>query len=157
MPEVQGFSKLLSFVPRKRFGIFCKLGTIQMGFTHYGDDEMYLAYSEYGNTFFGIDVFADIILLSGIYRTDNVTGETKFYREPYYITKNPRYADQQAWRLQYAYAVHAWQTASFGSAIYGVSFFGYLTDAIKAEHNRLARNLHMSGYNHFQKEYLLSQ
>lgn len=157
MPEVQGFDKLLSFCARKRFGVFCKFGNSQLGFTNYGDDDIYMERSSYGNSFFGTDVYADIIIFSGIYRTDNVTGKTKFYREPYYITKNPRYAPQQAWRLTFADAILAWQTSFFGSSVFGVSLFGDLTSLFKSEYNRLGSQRHMSGYNFFIKQYLLSK
>lgn len=141
MAEVTGIDKFLSFIPRKRFGLFCKFGTLQFGFSCFGDDDVFFRRSGFGNSVFGISEIADIILLSGIYRTDNVTGETKCYREPYYIPRNPRSEDQQAQRQKFADAVAAWQV---------------LTQEQKSPYNIRAERMQLSGYNLFLREYLLS-
>ena len=141
MPEIQGFEKEFSFVPRKRLGRFSRFGTSQFGFTNYGDDDIYLVKSEYGIACYGKDDFGDLFLFSGIYRTDNVTGKTKYYREPYYITKNPRYENQQAHRQKYGKAVEAWKD---------------LTKEEKDVYNKRAKGKRYSGWNLFYKEYLLS-
>jgi hypothetical protein len=141
MPEVQGIDKLLSVLPKKRFGLFNQFGTSQFGFSVYGEEDIFLYFTQYGESRFGVDPYANILLLSGIYRTDNVTGKTKYYREPFYITKNPRYAPQQAWRGIFADAVLAWQG---------------LTTPEKAVYNIKAKGKRMSGYNLFLKEYLES-
>jgi len=141
MPEVEGIEKLFSDIPKKRFGVFCKLGTSQMGFTNFGDDDVYSILTDFGTATFGVDKFADFILLSGIYRTDNVTGGTKYYREPYYITRNPRSDEQQTNRQKYADGVAAWKA---------------LTSEEKNQYNIRAKGKRMSGYNLFQKEYMLS-
>ncbi len=141
MPEIQGLEKLLSFVARKKFGVFPKYGTSQFAWSHYGDDDAYLELSGYGDSVFGLNIFADVILLSGIYRTDNVTGITRHYREPFYITRNPRYESQQAWRGVFADAVAAWQA---------------LTSEQKSQYNKNAVGKGLSGYNLFLKEYLRS-
>lgn len=130
MAEIFGIEKLLSFVPRKRFGVFREFGTAQCGFSHYGEEDIYL-----------IRPPEDPILLSGIYRTDNVSGYTRYYREPYYITKNPRTDLQQTNRQKYADAVLAWQN---------------LTSEQKGVYNLRAKYKKLSGYNLFLKEYLLS-
>lgn len=130
MGEVVGINKLLSIVPRKRLGRFSLFGTIQMGFSNFGDDDIFL-----------IVPGGDSILLSGIYRTDNVTGETKYYREPFYIPSNPRTAAQQSQRMKYAAGIVAWQS---------------LTDEQKNVYNQRALQKKFSGYNLFLKEYLLS-
>ena len=130
MPEVEGIEKLFSDIPKKRFGVFCKLGTSQMGFTNFGDDDIYFA-----------PPGRDPILLSGIYRTDNVTGGTKYYREPYYITRNPRSDEQQAHRQKYGKAVGAWRD---------------LTDEERNQYNKRAKGKRYSGWNLFYKEYLQS-
>lgn len=141
MPEVEGIEKLFSLTPKKRFGLFNQFGTSQFGYSVYGEEDIYFFRSEYGHAIFGGDIFADVILLSGIYRTDNITGKTKHYREPYYITKNPRYAPQQAWRQIFADAVLAWQG---------------LTAPEKVIYNKRAIGKHMSGYNLYLSEYLES-
>ena len=130
MPEVQGIEKLFSDIPKKRFGKFNQLGMVHLGFSNLGDEDIYFAPE--GRT---------PILLSGIYRTDNVTGETKYYREPYYITRNPRSYEQQANRQKYADGVAAWQA---------------LTSDEKNQYNIRAKGKRMSGYNLFLKEYMLS-
>ena len=141
MPEVQGIEKLFSCLPRKRFGKFNQLGMTQLGFSNLGDSDIFFERSPLGIFTLGADILADLILLSGIYRSDNVTGETKIYREPYYITKNPRLPDQQAQREKMAAAVLAWQG---------------LTQEQKNQYNQRAIRKRMSGYNLFLKEYLLS-
>ena len=141
MPEVEGIDKLLSMIPKKRFGVFSKWGMSQMGFTNFGDDDVYFILTDLGAATFGVDKFADFILLSGIYRTDNVTGEVKYYREPYYITRNPRSDEQQTNRQKYADGVAAWKA---------------LTSEEKNQYNIRAKGKRMSGYNLFLKEYMLS-
>ena len=141
MPEVEGIDKLLSNVPRKRFGKFNQYGTLQYGFSHYGDDDIFLCLTGYGDSTYGIDHYGNILSLSGIYRTDNVTGKTKYYCEPYYIPKNPNSPDQQVQRQKYADGVLAWQD---------------LTQFQKNVYNQRAKFLDMSGYNLYLKEYLLS-
>ncbi len=141
MPEVVGIDKLLSVFPKKRFGLYRRFGTSQFAHSNYGEDDVYFVRTDYGVASFGIDIFADIILLSGIYRTDNVTGITRFYREPFYITKNPRYGPQQANRAKMTAAVLAWKA---------------LTQEQKNQYNKNAIGKRMSGYNLFLKEYLLS-
>lgn len=130
MPEVTGIDKLFCAIPRKRFSKFRLFGTSQPGFTRYGEEDIYFA-----------PPGRSPILLSGIYRTDNVTGTTKVYREPFYITKNPRTVPQQANRQKYADAILAWQG---------------LTNEQKQVYNKRAIGKGMSGYNLFLKEYLLS-
>ena len=141
MPEIQGIDKLLSTGPRKRFGLFNQFGTSQFGFSVYGLEDIFLYFSEFGNSRFGVDPYANILCLSGIYRRDNVTGKIRTYREPYYITKNPRYIPQQANRAKMAAAVLAWQG---------------LTDEQKIPYNKKSSGKHMSGYNVFLKAHLLS-
>ena len=141
MPEVVGIDKLLSVFPKKRFGLYRLFGTSQFAHSNYGEDDIYFNRTGYGLASFGVDIFADIIMLSGIYRTDNVTGITRFYREPFYITKNPRYVPQQANRAKMAAAVLAWKA---------------LTQEQKNQYNKNAIGKRMSGYNLFLKEYLLS-
>lgn len=130
MPEIQGIEKLLSVTPAKRFGRFRIYGTGQFGFSVYGEEDIY--FQPPGR---------DPILLSGIYRRDNVTGKVKYYRSPYYIVGNPRTELQQANRQKYADGVLAWQN---------------LTDEQKIPYNIKSKGKHMSGYNVFLKEYLLS-
>lgn len=130
MSEVKGIEKLLSAGPRKRLGIFRKLGTFQLGFSRLGDDDIFLRREGFPP-----------MLLSGIYRSNSQFGETRFYRQRYYIPRNPRTAKQQLQRKKYADGVVAWQG---------------LTDEQKDFYNQLSINRDLSGYNIFLKEYLLS-
>ena len=130
MPEVTGVEKIFSIWAKKKALRFNQLGTFQMGHSWLGDEDYY----------FPVPGKASI-LISGIYRTDNVTGETKNYREPYYITRNPRTEPQQNWRQIFADAVTAWQA---------------LTNEQKVVYNKKAIGKRMSGYNLFLREYLKS-
>jgi len=130
MAEIEGIDKLFSTVPRKRFGRFRCYGRAMYGHSVYGEDEI----------IFNSGINGDITL-TGIYRTDNVTGKTKYYREPYYITRNPRTVPQQANRTKFADAVAAWQA---------------LTPDEKNVYNERAKRKHLPGYNLFLREYLLS-
>jgi hypothetical protein len=141
MPEVLGVEKIFSVRAKKRFSRFRLFGTAQMGHSYFGDEDIYFFRDEFGIAAFGTSLFADVILLSGIYRTDNVTGRTKHYREPFYITKNPRTENQQIQRNKFADAVAGWQV---------------LTDEQKLFYNNKAKGKHLSGYNLYLKEYLLS-
>ena len=141
MAEVTGIDKLLSAIPRKRFSKPREFGTSQFGYSAYGEEDIYLIFTGFGDSTFGPDHFGNIQLLSGIYRTDNVTGKTLVYREPFYITKNPRSAPQQAHRHKYGEAVGAWRG---------------LTDEQKEVYNKKSIGKGCSGWNIFYKEYLLS-
>ena len=141
MAEIFGIDKLLSFVPRKKFGRFCEFGIIHPGQTQFGDTDIYIPKFEFGSLILGSAKFGDIMILSGIYRTDNVSGYTRYYREPYYITKNPETIPQQATRSNFADAIDGWHN---------------LTPEQKAVYNKRACYKNFSGYNLFIKEYLLS-
>ena len=130
MPEVEGVEKLLSILPSKRFGKHRCYGRGMYAFSDYGADE--------------IVCFPDRdepVEFSGIYRRDNVTGKVKHYREPYMIPYNRRTEAQQAQRQKYADGVAAWKV---------------LTQEEKNQYNIKAKGKHMSGYNLFLREYLLS-
>jgi len=141
MAEIFGIEKLFSFTPRKKFGRFNGLGTFFLGVSVCGDTDIYFERSPLGRFTLGSDILADAILLSGIYRTDNVSGYTRYYREPYYITRNPRSTNQQAWRGIFADAVAGWEA---------------LTPEQKAVYNQRAKYKKMAGRNLFIREYLLS-
>ena len=141
MPEVQGFEKLFSVIPRKRFGVFNQYGISQFGFSRFGDEDIYFIRGYYGKNIYGQCLFGDVILLSGIYQISKRTGEKKSWRLPYYITKNPRYDPQQAWRAIFAAALVAWQS---------------LTSSQKAIYNKRATGRHFFGNNLFIAEYLRS-
>ena len=141
MAEVQELDKLFSITPTKRFGVFCKFGTSQCGFTNYGDDDIYFNEDGYGVAGFGVSHFAEIKIFSGIYRRDPRSGRTKIIRNRYYITKNPRTIPQQANRQKYADGVLEWQN---------------LTAEQKAVYNAKCRFRGLSGYNLYLKDYLLS-
>ena len=130
MPEVVGVEKLLTILPNKRFGKHRCYGRGMFAFSEYGVDE--------------IVCFPDRdvpIEFSGIYRRDNVSGKVKHYREPYMIPYNPRTVSQQANRQILADGVLAWQG---------------LTEEQQNQYNINAKGKHMSGYNLFLREYLLS-
>lgn len=141
MPEIVGIEKIFSVSPSRKFGKDCPLGHYFFGYSDYGDEEIIYPFSELGNSSFGIDRYANFILLSGIYRRDNVTGKIKYYREPYYITKNPRTGPQQTNRGKMANGMVEWKD---------------LTNLEQEVYNQRAIGKHMSGMNLFLKEYLLS-
>jgi hypothetical protein len=141
MAEVRGLGRLFSFIAKKKFGQFNQYGTSQYGWSHYGDEDIWFIKTEFGTASYGVDRYGDAFILSGIYRTDSVKGYLTYYREPYYIPKNPRTAAQQAWRSVFAGAVSAWHE---------------LTPEEKAAYNENAKGKRMSGYNLFIREYLLS-
>lgn len=141
MPEVVGIDKLLSHAPQQRFGRFNQFGTSQFGFSVYGDEDIFIYFTQYGESRFGVDPYANILLLSGIYRRDNVTGKVRYYREPFYITKNPRTVPQQAHRHKYGLAVGEWRA---------------LTLPEKEVYNTKAKGKRYSGWNLFYKKYLES-
>lgn len=139
MAEIEGIDKLLVVLPRKRLGKFNQLGMIQLGFSNLGASDIFFDRSPLGIFVLGGSILGDLILLSGIYRTDNVSGYTRYYREPYYITRNPRYEPQQINRQKFADAIIGWQG---------------LTDEQKAIYNKRVEKLQMSGYNLYIKEYM---
>jgi len=130
MPEVSGIEKGISMSAGKRLGRHREYGRGMFAFSVFGEEEEYIESSE-----------GKKIYTTGIFRRDNVTGEVKYYREPYYTPKNPRTEAQQAQRGKLAAGVLAWQG---------------LTDEQKNQYNEKAKGKGMSGYNLFLKEYLLS-
>jgi len=140
VPEIKEFEKLFSSLARQQFGRPCHYGHIFFGNTNYGDEELFFSRCEFGKRDYGDFKCGDLIIFSGIFRTDNVTGKTKHYREPYYITKNPRYENQQNWRGVFADAIAAWQG---------------LTQEQKNHYNDIAEGRKKSGYNLYLREYLL--
>jgi len=141
MPEVTGIDKLLSIIPKKRFSSPRVYGTFQYGFSRYGTEDIYLIRSGYGDRVYGVDKYANMILLSGVYQTGRVNGKFKVYRYPFNLPGNPRTEAQQAHRQKYGQAVGAWRV---------------LTNEQKQVYNKRAIGKGMSGWNLFYKEYLLS-
>jgi len=139
--EVLGIEKLFCIGPRKRFGKPFGFGRCMFAFSNFGSEDVLFSPSLFGCIDFGHDSFCCRFSLSGIYRSDNVTGVTKWYKEPYYIPKNPRTESQQAQRSKLADGVSEWFD---------------LTPEEKDVFNERARAKHLSGYNLFLKEYLLS-
>jgi len=130
MPEVTGIKKLFSLWAKGKALRYNQYATSQFGHSWFGDEDYYFPVPG-----------GDPILISGIYRTDNVTGQTRNYREPYYITRNPRTELQQAHRQKYGEAVGAWRG---------------LTPEEKNQYNVRAKGKRYSGWNLFYKEYLES-
>lgn len=141
MPEVVGIDKLFSIIPKKKFGCFNQYGTSQYGESVYGEEDIFVYFTGYGTTTFGVDLYANILKLSGIYRANNATGTVRYYRMNYYFPRNPRTPAQQFQRQKIALGVLGWQS---------------LTTEEKAVYNKRAIGKRMSGYNLFLREYLLS-
>jgi len=141
MVEITGIDKLFSCVVRKRFGLYRKFGTSQFAHSHFGDDDIYFVRTGFGTAELGFDIFSDIIILTGVYRTESTSKGLRCYREPYYITRNPRTVAQQAWRKVFGDAVRAWRD---------------LTSEEKELYNKRAKRKNMSGYNLFISDYLKS-
>ena len=89
MPEIRGIQKLLSFSPGKRFGKHRGYGRGMFAFSNFGAEDLYKVSYPYALASFGKARFGDHLNFSGIFRRDNVTGEVKYYLEPYYTPKNP--------------------------------------------------------------------
>ena len=68
MAVLQGVEKLFSLSPRKRLGTPNLYGAAGFAFSHFGDEDLTLFGSGYGNSFFGVSSFGDLLLLSGIYQ-----------------------------------------------------------------------------------------
>jgi hypothetical protein len=77
----------------------------------------------------------------GIYQQRKCKTGIETVRMKFYKPTNPNTPAQQHWREKFAQSILAWRA---------------LTDDQKKEYNRIAGSLHMSGYNLFQKQYLLS-
>ena len=132
---------LFSNLPRKRFGPYNHYGSMQYGYSAYGDEDLYFIRNEYGTNSFGNSIYGDCILLSGIYQRRKKLNGLTIARLDYYFPKNPRYIPQQANRQKMSNAVASWQS---------------LTTEQKQVYNERAIKLPMSGYNLYLREYLLS-
>lgn len=77
----------------------------------------------------------------GIYQQRKCSTGYETIKEQFYKPTNPNSPLQQYWRKAYAQSVHAWKD---------------LTMEARAVYNLDARRLHMSGYNLFQRKFLLS-
>jgi hypothetical protein len=141
MADLQCPEKLFSTLPKKRFGRFNQYGISQLGFSVFGDTDIFYSYSNFGASRFGVDHYGDLILLSGIYQTRHSLKGLVSVRLSYYITKNPRYEDQQTNRGKMADAVAGWQA---------------LTTEQKSVYNERVKGKNLSGYNLFLREYLSS-
>jgi len=97
--------------------------------------------SEYGCRRYGGFFYGEVDDNYGIYQMRRgVTGQI-IVKERFYIPNNPRSVPQQTNRQKYADSVLAWQN---------------LTDEQKSVYNKRVSGRKLSGYNLFQKEYLLS-
>lgn len=99
------------------------------------------ASSGYGTRKYGGFHYGSGADVQGIYRVLSFFGKQVQLKEKLYWPTNPRTGPQQTWRQIYADSVVAWQS---------------LTDEQKEIYNEIAKNKPYSGYNLFQKEYLLS-
>jgi hypothetical protein len=133
--------KLFSDFAQNRLGHPCPLGKYEIGFSRYGDQDIFFARSELGAAILGHDFYSDIILLSGIYQKRHSLGRTILALLNYYIPKNPQTEPQQAQRQKLTDGNTAWHA---------------LTNEQKKLYNKNAKGRHMTGYNFFLREYLLS-
>jgi len=97
--------------------------------------------NRFGGAIFGLSKFGHKNIYAGIYQQrkgikGKITVIEKFYRPT-----NPQSVAQQANRQKYADSVSAWQG---------------MTDEQKEPYRQRAKSLPYSGYNLFQKEYILS-
>jgi len=141
MASVLNVEKLLSVLPRKRFGKYNQLGMVNLGFSDLGDSDIYFIRKPLGICTLGNCELGDSILFSGFFRSRMFKYKRSYERLRYYIPKNPRYIPQQANRQKMADAVAAWQA---------------LTSEQKALYNKNAIGKRFSGYNLFIREHLLS-
>ncbi len=128
--EIFGKQRLLSNDVRHRLGKHRFYGRSVFASSRYGSDDIFI-----------IDGKGNKIILTGIYRRDNVSGYLRYYRENYYCTKNPRTEKQQANRMKFRDAVLAWHN---------------LTNDEKNDYNERAKIRHMSGMNLFIRYYMNS-
>ena len=77
----------------------------------------------------------------GIYQQRHCKAGQKTIKMKFYRPRNPKTRPQQAWRRQYALSILAWRN---------------LTSEEKRVYNLRAGGMGMSGYNLFQKQFLLS-
>lgn len=99
------------------------------------------ASSGYGGRNYGGFHYGAGAKTQGIYRVRHRWGKTVQEKLPLYWPTNPQTGPQQANRQKYADSVVAWQA---------------LTPEQQAVYNKNAIGKRMSGYNLFQREYLLS-
>jgi len=99
------------------------------------------ASSGYGNRKYGAFRYAAGAEEQGIYQVRTRFDKKTQVKEKLYIPTNPQTGPQQAWRQVYTDSIVAWHN---------------LTDEQKEIYNENAIGQKMSGYNLFQKEYLLS-
>lgn len=93
----------------------------------------------FGRVAFGYNYFGFYTVYAGIYQKLHLNGKTYISRKKFNWGSNPQTELQQTWRGVLADAVAEWQ--SFDSAV-------------KLSYNQRAKNLTMSGYNLFLREYL---
>lgn len=141
MPEVKGLDKLFSLSPVGQFGKPQSFGLSMFGFSNFGDSDICIFSYEFGILNFGVSLFADFFELSGIYQRAGCYGKFKLWRKPYFIPPNPRTIPQQTNRQKIADGILAWRD---------------LTTEQKAFYNEKALGKHMSGYNVFLRQFLLS-
>ncbi len=131
---------LLGTTVRKKLGRRYGYGAAMFAESLFGGEGLFAWLAGFGKSYFAVSYFGDDDELTGIYRTDNVTGEILHYREPFYIPKNPRSGPQQTHRAKYGAAVGAWRILPLPQ---------------KLEYNQKAMGHKMSGYNFFLKEYII--
>lgn len=141
MVQIYGVEKLLSASVRKRFGKHRLFGTSQFGHSNFGQEDIICFSDRYDPDGQLRTPKLAPINFSGIYKKKMDYGKPVYFRETYRITKNPRTEPQQANRAKISDAVDAWQA---------------LTTEQKDAYNKSSIGMHMSGYNLFMREYLLS-
>lgn len=97
--------------------------------------------NQFGAIMFGYSKFGHFNNSAGIYQQRHGKTGRINVKEKFYWPANPQTVAQQANRAKYANSVLAWQA---------------LTYVQKTEYNNRARRLPYSGYNLFQKEFMLN-
>lgn len=133
--------KMMCDVASGMFHLPTGFGQSQFGYTHFGDQDVFLKLSEYGSSHFGVEPFGNIFLFTGVWKTYRRNKKTFIVRNRWYCSKNPRTEAQQANRQKYADAVAQWQG---------------LTSDQKKIYNERSKKRNLYGYHFFLKDYLLS-
>lgn len=139
--KIEGVEKIFSIRPHKRFGRPHSFGRGIFGRSIFGDNDIFVSNTSFGACRFGASEYADLILLSGIYRKNGPHGGNYFNRLNYQNPKNPRTILQQAQRQKVTDGVPSWKL---------------LTDEQKLDLDKRAQGKHMTGFNLYLREYLLS-
>jgi len=141
MVLVEFRERLSSADTRKRQGKPTYYGERNYSNSYYGKEHKKIDFDEYGKIFFGNRFFGESRTYEGIYQTRHYTHGKYTVQEKFYTPTQAYHAGRQAWRAVFADAVTAWQN---------------LTASQKEIYRVKCSGKHMSGYNVFLHEYLIS-